>query len=142
MSRGFLLDTNVPSEQTRPQPEPRLSSWFEAQPETSLFLSVITIGELRQGIVLRPEGKRRSELERWLQFALLPRFNGRVLPVTQRVTERWGVLNASRRLAGLPLEIADGLIAATALEHDLILVTHNVRDFAQIGLTLLNPWEL
>ena len=142
MSRGFLLDTNVPSEQTRPRPDSRLTFWLSAQPETSLFLSVVTVGELRQGIVLKPEGRRRSEIEHWFEAYLLPKFSGRVLPVTESIADRWGRLNAARRLAGTPLETVDGLIAATALEHDLTLITRNIKHFASLGLSILNPWEL
>ena len=91
--------------------------------------------------ILRSPGKRRTELEAWMEADLSILFSGRTLPVTRSIAERWGVFDAERQLAGRPLNIADGLIAATALEHGLTLVTRNVRDFMGLGVTLLNPWE-
>jgi predicted nucleic acid-binding protein len=138
---GFLLDTNIPSEQIRSRPDPRISTWINAQPESTLFLSAITIGELRKGTDLLPDGKRRRPLEAWFEKSLIPRFFDRILPVTQAVADRWGLLTARRQLAGVPLSITDGLIAATALHHGLTVVTRNVKDFADLGVPLLNPWE-
>jgi predicted nucleic acid-binding protein len=86
--KGFLLDTNIPSELIRTYPEPRVEKWVFAQDEQSLHLSVVSIGELRRGIVVLPAGKRRSELERWFENDLVPRFQGRILPVTQSIDDR------------------------------------------------------
>jgi predicted nucleic acid-binding protein len=138
---GFLLDTNIPSELIRSRPEPRIGSWVYAQDEQSLHLSAVTIGELRRGFVLLQPGKRRSDLESWFETDLLPRFRGRILPVTQSVADRWGVLGAERQLRGIPLSTADGLIAATALERNLTVVTRNVKDFAGLGLAVFSPWD-
>lgn len=138
---GFLLDTNIPSELIRARPEPRVASWVYAQDEESLHLSAVTIGELRRGFVLLQAGKRRRDLELWLETDLLPRFRGRILPVTESVADGWGVLGGERQLKGAPLSTADGLIAATALEHNLTLVTRNVKDFGGLGLAVLSPWE-
>jgi predicted nucleic acid-binding protein len=138
---GFLLDTNIPSEQSRPRPEPLVEQWLFAQPDHSVFLSVVTTGELRKGIALLPTSKRQNELAGWLDYHLVPKFAGRILPVTQRIADRWGTLSASRQLSGTPLGIPDGLIAATALEHGLTLVTRNVKDFGGLGLTIFNPWD-
>jgi predicted nucleic acid-binding protein len=137
---GLLLDTNIPSELIRSQPEPRIERWFYAQDEQSLFLSAISIGELRRGFMLLPAGKRRNQLEHWFHDDLVPRFGRRILPVTHAIADRWGILGAERQLAGTPLDTADGLIAATALEHGLIVVTRNVRDFARLGVPLFDPW--
>ncbi len=142
MSRGFLLDTDIASEEVRIRPETRLGQWLFAQPEDQLFLSAITIGELRKGITLLPEGKHRTTLERWLEDDLKPRFFDRVLPVTQAIADQWGALDGKRQLSGRPINMPDGLIAATALGHDLTLVTRNTRDFASLQLNLLNPWEI
>lgn len=139
MTFGFLLDTNVASEFAKPAPNPRVVAWIEARNEH--HLSVITIGELRKGFSLLPESKRRIHLQQWFQSFLIPLAAGRILPVTQIIGERWGVLSARRQLQGSPLSMADGLIAATALEHNLTLVTRNVKDFAALGVTILNPWE-
>jgi predicted nucleic acid-binding protein len=138
---GFLLDTNVPSELIRTQPEPRVKTWIAAQSLDTLFISVVSFGELRKGITLRSPGKRTTELEVWLETDLPVLFSGRILPVTRSAAERWGVLEAQRQLIGRPLDVPDGQIAATALEHDLTLVTRNVKDFADLGVTVFNPWD-
>lgn len=138
--RGFLLDTNILSEVVRPQPEPNVVAWLAAQDLDELFLSVVTFGELRKGITIREPGKRRKELESWLENDLANLFAGRILPLTRPIAERWGVLEGQRQVAGRPLNVPDGQIAATALEHDLALVTRNVRDFDGLDLTIVNPW--
>jgi predicted nucleic acid-binding protein len=122
-------------------PDPRVNAWVLAQDEAALHLSVVTIGELRKGLTILPESKRRSQLQDWLENDLIPLFRGRVLPVTQLIADRWGVLSGMRQMAGRPLSMADGLIAATGLEHGLVVVTRNVRDYEGLGVTLLNPWE-
>ncbi len=137
---GFLLDTNVPSELISARPELGVSRWVFSQPEPSLFLSAISIGELRRGIVLLPPSRRRTILEEWLVNDLVPRFSDRILPVTQQVADRWGILDAQRQRRGSPLNTADGLIAATAFEYDLTLVTRNVKDFEGLDISLLDPW--
>jgi predicted nucleic acid-binding protein len=138
---GYLLDTNVPSEFSRDRPEPRVVAWLKAQPPTRLYLSAVTIGEIRKGLVVLPQGRRRTELEAWFHTDLLVWFRNRILPVTDSIADRWGVLEGQCQLKGTPLNTADGLIAATALEHDLTLVTRNVKDFAGLGVVLLNPWD-
>jgi len=140
VSHGYLLDTNIPSEFTKPLPEPRVTAWLASKMD--LHLSAISIGELRKGFCLMPQSKRRIQLELWFDQFLLPLVADRVLPVTQEIGSRWGVLSAERQIKGIPLAMADGLIAATALEYGLILVTRNVKDFADLGLTVLNPWEI
>ncbi|HMD85664.1 MAG TPA: type II toxin-antitoxin system VapC family toxin [Terriglobia bacterium] len=138
---GFLLDTNIPSELTKPMPEPRVTAWVDAQDNASLYLSVVSVGELRRGFTALPQSKRRAQLEEWFEQYLLPLFAGRILPITQSIGNRWGVLRGECQLRGTPLNMADGMIAATALEHDLTLVTRNVKDFAGLGVVLLNPWD-
>jgi len=138
---GFLLDTNIPSELIRSRPDARVEKWVYAQDEQSLYLSVVSIGELRRGLVILPASKRRSELERWFENDLLPRFEGRILPVTRSIADRWGVLDGQCQLKGTPLNAADGMIAATAIEHGLTVVTRNIRDYAGLGVEALNPWD-
>lgn len=123
---GFLLDTNVPSELTRIRPDPRVAAWLEAADDEQLFISVVTLGELRKGFAILPSSHRRASLENWLQDELLPWFEGRILPVTQAIADRWGILDAQSQLNGTPLNTADGMIAATAHEHQLTIVTRNV----------------
>ncbi len=139
---GFLLDTNIPSELIRSRPDSRVEKWVYAQDEQSLYLSVVSIGELRRGLVILPASKRRSELERWFENDLLPRFEGRILPVTRSIADRWGVLDGQCQLKGTPLNMADGMIAATAIEHGLTVVTRNIRDYAGLGVEALNPWDV
>ncbi len=136
---GFLLDTNVPSELTRPKPDLRLKDWVAAHDD--LYLSVITPGELRKGVSLLPPGRRREGLEGWFVRSL-PLLARNVLPIDGEIATRWGLMSAARQLRGMPLGMADGLIACTALHYGLTLVTRNVKDFAELGLTILNPWEV
>ena len=137
----FLLDTNIPSELIRSRPNPKVSRWVRAQSDKSLYLSVVTIGELRKGFTILPRNDRRARLEDWFNNNLIRLFEDRILPVTQAVADRWGILEGKRRLLGRPLDTADGLIAATALEYGFSLVTRNVRDYEGLGLTIVNPWE-
>ncbi|MGD0871830.1 MAG: type II toxin-antitoxin system VapC family toxin [Bryobacteraceae bacterium] len=138
---GFLLDTNIPSELIRARPDPRVGNWVYAQDEQLLYLSAVSIGELRRGFVILRASKRRTELEQWFENDLVPRFRGRILPVTHSIADRWGVLDGECQLRGTPLNTAGGMIAATALEHDLTIVTRNVKDFAGLGLIVFNPWD-
>jgi toxin FitB len=138
---GFLLDTNIPSELIRPRPEPRVAAWLGAASDDRLYISVITLGEIRKGFTVVPDRGRRLRLERWLEEELHPWFAGRILPVDEAVAERWGALDGERQLQGTPLNTADGLIAATALEHGLTMVTRNVKDFGGLGVDIFNPWE-
>ena len=138
---GFLVDTNVFSELTKSQANPRVEEWVAA-PGGPLYLSVVTLGELRKGITLLPLGHaRRVRLERWFKEDLLALCSGGILPLTGPIAERWGVLEAERQLRGRPLSSTDGQIAATALEHGLTLATRNVSDFEGLGLTVVNPWD-
>ena len=139
---GYLLDTNIPSEFSRDRPDPRVVKWLKTQPATRLFLSVVTIGEIRRGLTVLPQGRRRSELETWFQTDLLMWFRNRILPVTHAIADRWGVLDGQSQLRGMPLNTADGMIAATAMEHDLKVLTRNVKDFARLGVDIFNPWEM
>ena len=138
--RGFLLDTNIPSEFSNPRPDPRVVQWVDSVPEDFVFISVVTLGELRKGCELLDIGKRRYELENWLEVEVRNWFAGRILPVTEAISERWGALDAKRQRLGQPLNIADGLIAATALEHGFTVVTRNVSDFRELGVAVFDPW--
>jgi predicted nucleic acid-binding protein len=137
---GFLLDTNIPSELMRQRPSPLVTGWIAAQDISVLFLSVVSIGELETGFTTMQDAARRTRLELALQRHLVLLFPGRVLPVTQPIAARWGRLDGMRQLSGRPLSAPDGMIAATALEHNLTVVTRNVKDFEQLGVSILNPW--
>jgi predicted nucleic acid-binding protein len=138
---GFLLDTNVPSELTRPQSDPHVENWLDAVDDEQLFLSVVSLGEMLKGLTVLPASKRRRELQQWIDERLRPWFDGRILPVTERVAERWGVLAGECHLKGRGISMADGLIVATALEHDLTVATRNVRDFVDLGVEVFDPWS-
>jgi predicted nucleic acid-binding protein len=138
---GYLLDTNVPSEYSRPRPDMRVLAWLRSQPASSLYVSAVTIGEIRRGLDLLPSGQKKLDLETWYRTTLPLWFGERVLPVSRTVAERWGALDAQCQRKGTPLNTADGMIAATALEHDLKLVTRNIRDFAGTAVPIFNPWE-
>jgi predicted nucleic acid-binding protein len=138
---GFLLDTNVISELVTRRPEPNVSRWVEDTDETLLHLSVLTLGEIRKGIGGLPQAKRRAELEIWLNKGLRSRFAGRILPIDAAVADRWGRVAAQARSKNIQLPVIDGLLAATALEHDLTFVTRNTADVAGTGVLVLNPWE-
>jgi toxin FitB len=138
---GFLVDTNVISEVLRPAPDARVVSRSQNVPKDLLFLSVVSMGELRKGLTMMPSGARRTQLEKSIE-ELMPRwFAVRILPMTQIIAERWGVLEGQRQLLGRPIQAPDAQIAATALEHGLTLVTRNVKDFDLIGVKILNPWD-
>jgi predicted nucleic acid-binding protein len=138
---GFLIDTNVLSEFARRQPaDARVDRWLKTANEESLFVSVLTMAEIRRGVELLPAGKRRFELEAWY-VALQVSFADRLLPVTMPIGDRWAKLSAQAQRRGTPLAILDGFIGATALEHELTVVTRNVRDFAAMDVVVLNPWK-
>lgn len=139
--RGFLLDTNVLSEfKRRGEPDPHVRNWLKATDPDLLWASVLSFGEIRKGIERQAAGKRRTELEEWLEHDLEQWFEERLLQVTKAIAERWGVLSAGALDKGTPLPNIDGLIAATAIEHDLTLATRNVKDFAGFGVSVFNPW--
>jgi predicted nucleic acid-binding protein len=137
---SFLLDTNVVSEPTRRQPEPRVIEWMAAQPDETLFISALTLGELRRGILLLDEGKKRRALLRWLEQEIEPGFGGRIVAVDAAVMRAWAELQERAARSGRTLPVMDGLFAASALAHDFTLVTRNTADFAATGVNLLNPW--
>jgi toxin FitB len=137
---GFLLDTNCISEINHPRADARVVGWFNAADERRLYLSVLVLGEIRKGAALLAPGARRRDLERWLDTELPRRFQDRILSIDAAIAHRWGALTAEARLKGITVSTIDGLLAATALKHDLALVTRNVKDFEGLGVALLNPW--
>ncbi|MDQ6971614.1 MAG: type II toxin-antitoxin system VapC family toxin [Mariprofundaceae bacterium] len=135
---SYLLDTNVLSELVRAKPNPAVLAWFGNVPDDSLYISVLTIGEIRKGVELLADGARREKLRVWLEHDLPDWFESRVLAVDMPVAERWGKLQAE---AGRSVPAIDSLLAATALHHELRMVTRNVQDFVFTGLELINPWD-
>jgi len=126
---------------TKPQPSALVEKWLNDVNDDDLYLSVLSIGEILRGVTRLPESKRRTSIELWLESTLRPWFVGRILPVSLPIAERLGRMAGERDKLGRPLAIVDGLIAATALEHNLTLVTRNVKDFVSLGVTVFNPWD-
>jgi predicted nucleic acid-binding protein len=138
---GFLLDTNCIFELVRPEPEPRVVEWMEAADEATLYLSVLTVGEIRKGLAGLAQGKRRAHLETWLAVELQARFAGRILPMDAAIADRWGLIAAEAKRRGKALPIIDGLLAATALHHNLIVISRDTSDFTNAQVQVFNPWE-
>ena len=137
---GFLLDTNVVSELVKPKPDDRVRRWIEETNESILFLSVLTLGEIRNGVQRLRSGRRRGRLESWLQVDLPSRFQDRILPIDSAIAARWGRVSAIAAAKGKPVPVIDGLLAATAIHHNLTLVTRNSSDVSGTGVPTLNPW--
>jgi len=135
----YLLDTNVISELSRPSPDTRVVNWMRATPAEDQFLSVLSLGEVRHGIERLTGGARQEQLRLWLERDLQAIFADRLLAVTVAISERWGRLRAEVRRS---VPAIDSLLAATALHHNLRLVTRNEQDFAKFpGLVIVNPWR-
>lgn len=137
---GFLLDTNVISELVKPKPELKVTRWIDATDESLLYLSVLCLGEIRKGIAALPVASRRVSLEAWLDHDLILRFAGRILDIDRAVADRWVRMTAKSITANSPLPVIDGLLAATAMQHNLTLVTRNTKDVSVTGVALFNPW--
>lgn len=136
----YLLDTNAISEPKRARPDEGVIAWLHDQLLSDLHISVITVGELRRGIVRLEPSRRRDDLDFWLGDLIL-RYGERILPVDLDVTERWASMAEANRAAGRASEMTDELIAATAHVHGLTIVTRNVRHFEPSGCRVLSPWS-
>jgi predicted nucleic acid-binding protein len=136
----ILLDTNVVSEPLRPTPDQRVVGWIDAQPLETLFLSAITVAELRAGLALLPAGKRRTALQDSLETRVLPLFAGRVLPFDLGCTRAYADLMTQARAAGLAIASADGYIAAIATANGLAVATRDTGPFEAAGAAVINPW--
>jgi predicted nucleic acid-binding protein len=136
---SYLLDTNVLGEVTRRTPDARVLAWLRNVPDGTLHVSVLTLGEIRKGVESLPHGERRERLRVWLEEDVPQWFEDRLLPVSAGVADRWGRLLAQ---VGRPVPAVDSLLAATALEHDLRMVTRNEADFDFPGLQVINPWNI
>ena len=139
---GFLIDTNVLSEYSRLKgPDPLVGRWVQSLNPKSLYVSVLTLAEILRGIELREPGRRRTELEKWFRNDLRAYFAAEnVLDVTETIGTHWALLTARLARRGIPLAFIDGLLAATAMEHDLIIATRD-SDLALTGVPIFNPWE-
>lgn len=138
---SFLLDTNVVSEWVKPRPDPGVVAWLAEADEDRVFLSVVTLAELRYGIARMTYGSRRRRLDEWLRDDLRLRFEGRLLSIDAAVADDWGEVIAHREAEGRPISAMDAFIAALARTHDLTLVTRNAADFERSVRAILNPWS-
>lgn len=137
---SFLLDTNVVSEGARPRPDPGVMDWLASADEAKLFLSVVSLAELRHGVERLDGGRRKSALDLWLSDQLPARFEDRLLAVDAGTADQWGRVVARAQAAGRPIGAMDAFLAATAEHHQLTLVTRNLSDFEATGIRLFNPW--
>ena len=138
----ILLDTNVVSEPLRPAPDAGVIAWIDAQPLETLYLSAITVAELRAGVALLPAGKRRAGLLNNLEKRVLPLFAGRVLPFDLACTAAYAALMAKARSAGLAIATADGYIAAIAAANHFAVATRDTAPFVAAGVAVINPWQV
>ncbi len=138
---NYILDTNVISELVAAQPDTNVTRWIESIDPQTVYLSVITVGELKKGIEKSPDSRRKTDLKEWLTNDLLVRFQDQLLPIDSSVTLTWGSLVARMEAIGKPMPAIDSLLAATTLHSGYTLSTRNVGDFEHAGIALLNPWE-
>nr|WP_250648980.1 MULTISPECIES: type II toxin-antitoxin system VapC family toxin [unclassified Actinomyces] len=135
------MDTNVISEPLRPSPDLRVVRWLDAQPPTILYTTALTVAELRTGVAVMADGRRRDHLRERLEDTVLPYFEGRVLPFDLSAATSWATMVSRARAAGRPLPVMDSLIAAVARSRGYALATRNTGDFVDTGVDLVNPWE-
>ena len=138
---NYLLDTNVVSEWTRPRPNPNVAAFLAEADEDSLFLSVVTLAELRRGVTRLPDGRRRIVLGTWLETDLLQRFDSRILGIDADVADAWGRIMAAAERSGRTPGAMDVWIAAIAEVTGLTLATRDIRDFTPLGVRVFCPWE-
>lgn len=138
---SYLLDTCLISELVRPAPNERVVQWVDACNEYELFLSVLTLGEIQKGIAKLASGKKKTALTSWLKDELEIRFAERMIPVSPDIALMWGSMLGDAENRGHALSAIDAFIAATAVVHDLVLVTRNISDFRGCSVEILNPWD-
>lgn len=137
----YLLDTCLISELIKPTPNKKVIKWLNDIPSTALFLSAITIGEIRKGLTKLPSSKKKETLTAWLN-TLLRDYKERIFSIDLIVAENWGIIQGNAEKAGMPMSSIDSLIAATAHTHNLTLITRNEDDFVPSQISILNPWNL
>lgn len=138
---SFLIDTCCVSELIKPKPDANVVRWFSDHDEQEMFLSVLTLGELRKGIEKPPDSKRKDAMAHWFENDVTERFAGRMLDVTALESQTWGEVMADAARNGRPIPDIDGLLAATAIANGLTLVTRNTKDMISTGVALIDPWS-
>lgn len=137
----IILDTNVVSEPLKPRPDPQVLDWLDRQAPETLYLTTISVAELRSGIELLPAGKRRTQLQKLMSTGVLPLFENRVLSFDEDAAVNFARVAAKAQAAGNRISFADCAIAAITLSRHFILATRNTSDFKGTGIQLLNPWD-
>ena len=137
----YLLDTCVISEMIKAKPDENVISWLEEQDENSLYLSILTFGEIKKGIEKASNQIRKQKLRLWVEDDLKKRFEGRIIPISFSIAAEWGKMQGKSELLGKPLPTMDGLIAVSGLVSQCIVVTRNISDMEQSSAELFNPWE-
>ena len=137
----YLLDTCAISELTKTKPDKKVISWITNNDEANYYLSSLTFGELYKGVSKLPDSKKRKKLFLWIEHDLKERFAGKILDIDLMVARTWGEIQGASEAVGNPMPAIDSLIAATGLTHDLTVVTRNITDMQQSGVSLLNPWK-
>lgn len=137
----YLLDTCVISELVTPQPNENVLTWLQEKEENDLLLSVLTIGEIHKGIARLPDSKKKKSLIKWVEEDLKKRFAGRILDVTEDIAIQWGEILGESEKKGKKIPVIDCLIAASAIEENLTVVTRNIKDMENSGAKLINPWD-
>lgn len=138
---NYLIDTNVVSEFATSSPHESIVNWFQAHEDDGLYLSVITIGEIQQGIARLPSSKKQQQLSTWLNETLLAAYSDWIISIENDIMLQWGTLTGRLIQKGRKMPVMDAMIAATCLQHNLVLVTRNESDFAHTGLEIINPWK-
>jgi len=138
---SWILDTNVVSELARKKPNPRVMEWLGDHPLGQCYISAITLGEIQQGISKTRDASYATQLQNWLELDILPMLSGRILPIDEAVALQWGRWMGEFMKRGRPLPALDAMLAATAIVHDLTLVTRNMEDLETLPVKLHNPWE-
>jgi toxin FitB len=137
---NYLLDTCVISELVRDNPDKKVIEWISSKTESSLHLSVLTMGEIHKGIEKLAESKKKHRLHMWVNADLQTRFKDKILDLDLVVATKWGELQGKAEKNGKPMPSIDGLIAATGVVNDMVVVTRNTKDMEQSGATLIDPW--
>ena len=137
----YILDTCVISELIKPKPDLAVVQWVNAQYETDIYLSVLTLGEIQKGVSKLLDSKKKQALQHWIDHQLSPRFESRILDVSTEVAKKWGEVQGNAERQGKKMAAIDSLIATTGLVHNAIIVTRNIDDMVQSGATLFNPWD-
>ena len=139
---NYIIDTCVVSELIKPFPCEAVVEWINQQEEATLYLSVITLGEIQKGISKLPENTKKANLQSWLDTELKWRFGNRVLSVDHVVAKEWGSIQGTSEKSGRKMPVVDCLIAATARVHSMAVVTRNIVDMKIPGLEIINPWDM